>query len=243
MSRQKRGRHDQESDCDPEVNLRELYPAHYTRFHCIASSCDFTCCREWKIYADDAVFRKWQKNGIRKVTRRADGQRVVRLTEDLNCPHLAEDGLCRLITEYGEGLIPGSGRACPREIREYPDRTERSLMLACPAVIDLLAEGFSVPLTGNPEESGRKTEAKDKEKAGESAGGPEALRKLPGGAGRCAERRGSTTVRRSHGELQGRGILPKILERRNGCGPGGREPGEHDSLEDSQRYHHELYSE
>ena len=157
--------------------MRELYPAHYTRFHCIASSCDFTCCREWKIYADDAAFRKWQKKGIRKVTRRADGQRVVRLTEDLNCPHLAEDGLCRLITEYGEGLIPESCRAFPREIREYPDRTERSLMLACPAVIDLLAEGFSVPLTGNPEESGRKTEAKDKEKAGESAGGPEALRK------------------------------------------------------------------
>ena len=135
--------------------MRELYPAHYTRFHCIASSCDFTCCREWKIYADDAVFRKWQKNGIRKVTRRADGQRVVRLTEDLNCPHLAEDGLCRLITEYGEGLIPGSCRAFPREIREYPDRTERSLMLACPAVIDLLAEGFSVPGNESPEATGR----------------------------------------------------------------------------------------
>ena len=156
--------------------MREIYPAHYVRFHCIASSCDFTCCREWKIYADDAVFRKWQKNGIRKVTRRADGQRVVRLTEDLNCPHLAEDGLCRLITEYGEGLIPESCRAFPREIRDYPDRRERSLMLACPAVIDLLTDGFSVLLTGNPEESGRKTEEEDKEKAGESAGGPEELR-------------------------------------------------------------------
>ena len=135
--------------------MRELYPAHYTRFHCIASSCDFTCCREWKIYADDAVFRKWQKKGIRKVTRRADGQRVVRLTEDLNCPHLAEDGLCRLITEYGEGLIPGSCRAFPREIREYPDRTERSLMLACPAVSVVLAEGFSVPGNESPEAAGR----------------------------------------------------------------------------------------
>ena len=144
--------------------MRELYPEHYTRFHCIASSCDFTCCREWKIYADDAVFRKWQKKGIRKVTRRAEGQRVVRLTEDLNCPHLAEDGLCRLITEYGEGLIPESCRAFPREIREYPDRRERSLMLACPAVIDLLAEGFSVPGNESPEASGERT------------GGPEELR-------------------------------------------------------------------
>ena len=138
--------------------MRELYPEHYTRFHCIASSCDFTCCREWKIYADDAVFRKWQKNGIRKVTRRADGQRVVRLTEDLNCPHLAEDGLCRIITKYGEELIPETCRAFPREVREYPDRTERSLMLACPAVIDLLAEGFSVSGNESPEASGRKTE-------------------------------------------------------------------------------------
>ena len=135
--------------------MRELYPAHYTRFHCIASSCDFTCCREWKIYADDITFRKWQKKGIRKVTRRVNGQRVVRLLENLDCPHLAGDGLCRIITEYGEGLIPGSCRAFPREIREYPDRTERSLMLACPAVIDLLAEGFSVPGNESPEATGR----------------------------------------------------------------------------------------
>ena len=98
--------------CDgQEADLRELYPAHYTCFHCIASSCDFSCCREWKIYADDITFRKWQKKGIRKVTRRVNGQRVVRLTEDLNCPHLAEDGLCRIITEYGEGLIPWTCRA------------------------------------------------------------------------------------------------------------------------------------
>ena len=144
--------------------MKELYPAHYTCFHCIAASCDFSCCREWKIYADDAVFRKWQKMGIRKVTRRVNGQRVVRLTENLNCPHLAEDGLCRIITEYGEGLIPETCRAFPREVREFPDRRERSLMLACPAVIDLLSGGFSVLQAGSPEESG------------DSAGGPEELR-------------------------------------------------------------------
>ena len=135
--------------------MRELYPAHYTCFHCIASSCDFSCCREWKIYADDITFRKWQKKGIRKVTRRVNGQRVVRLVENLNCTHLAEDGLCRIITEYGEGLIPETCRTFPREVREYLDRRERSLMLACPAVIDLLAEGFSVPGNESPEASGR----------------------------------------------------------------------------------------
>ena len=160
--------------------MRELYPAHYSRFHCIASSCDFTCCREWKIYADDAVFRKWQKKGIRRVTRRADGHRIVRLTEDLDCPHLAEDGLCRLITAYGEALIPESCRAFPREVREYPDRRERSLMLACPAVIDLLSAGFSVLQTGSPEASGWRTEKGDKEKDGEREDGrigePEKLR-------------------------------------------------------------------
>ena len=29
-----------------EADLRELYPAHYTCFHCIAASCDFSCCRD-----------------------------------------------------------------------------------------------------------------------------------------------------------------------------------------------------
>ena len=161
---------------DPEENLREIYPAHYKCFHCIASSCDFTCCREWKIYADDIAFRKWQKKGIRKVTRWVDGQRVVKLTEDLNCVHLAEDGLCRIIAEYGEGMIPETCRAFPREVREFPDRRERSLMLACPAVIDLLSAGFSVPETGDPEGSGGRMETEEEEKSGERAGVPEELR-------------------------------------------------------------------
>ena len=156
------------------MDLRELYPAHYTRFHCIASSCDFSCCREWKIYADDAVFRRWQKKGIRRITRRADGQRIVRLTEGLDCPHLAEDGLCRMIAEYGEELIPETCRVFPREVREFPDRRERSLMLACPAVIDLLQPGFSVLRTGSTEASARGTETGDEGKAGEDTGGPEA---------------------------------------------------------------------
>ena len=159
---------------EPEVDLRELYPAHYTRFHCIASACDFSCCREWKIYADDAVFSRWQKKGIRRITRRADGQRIVRLTEGLNCPHLAEDGLCRMITEYGEELIPETCRVFPREVREFPDRRERSLMLACPAVVDLLQPGFSVLRTGSTEASARGTETGDEGKAGEDTGGPEA---------------------------------------------------------------------
>ena len=159
---------------EPEVDLRELYPAHYTRFHCIASACDFSCCREWKIYADDAVFSRWQKKGIRRITRRADGQRIVRLTEGLNCPHLAEDGLCRMIAEYGEELIPETCRVFPREVREFPDRRERSLMLACPAVVDLLLPGFSVLRTGSTEASARGTETGDEGKAGEDTGGPEA---------------------------------------------------------------------
>ena len=154
--------------------MRELYPAHYTRFHCIASACDFSCCREWKIYADDAVFRRWQKKGIRRITRRADGQRIVRLTEGLDCPHLAEDGLCRMIAEYGEELIPETCRVFPREVREFPDRRERSLMLACPAVVDLLLPGFSVLRTGSPEASARGTETGNEGKAGEDTGGPEA---------------------------------------------------------------------
>ena len=156
--------------------MRELYPAHYTCFHCIASSCDFSCCREWKIYADDITFRKWQKKGIRKVTRRVNGQRVVRLLENLDCPHLAGDGLCRIITEYGEGLIPETCRTFPREVREYPDRRERSLMLACPAVVDLLTAGFSVLRTESTEDPGGRTEVINGETAGEGADGPEELR-------------------------------------------------------------------
>ena len=89
-----------------------------------------------------------------------------------NCVHLEEDGLCRIITKYGEGMIPETCRTFSREGREFPDRRERSLMLACPAVIDLLSAGFSVPQTGSPEGSGWRTETETEERTG----GPEELR-------------------------------------------------------------------
>ena len=125
--------------------MRDVYPGHFEKFCCIAGDCGFTCCREWRIHVDDEAFRKWQKKGIRNAVTRNAGRRVVRLTDDGGCPHLDENGLCRVITEYGESLLPEGCRAFPREMRVFPDRTEHSLMTACPEVVRLLRDGFSVP--------------------------------------------------------------------------------------------------
>lgn len=125
--------------------MRDVYPGHFKSFRCIAGACDFTCCREWRIDADDAAFRLWQKKGIRNAVRRSGGRRLIRLTEDRSCPFLSEDGLCSLIKDFGDALLPETCRVFPREARVFPDRTEHSLMLACPAVVDLLQDGFSVP--------------------------------------------------------------------------------------------------
>ena len=127
--------------------MRDVYPGHFEKFCCIAGDCGFTCCREWRIHVDDGAFRKWQKKGIRNAVTRNAGRRVARLTDDGSCPHLDGDGLCRLITEYGEELLPEGCRAFPREERVFPDRTEHSLMTACPEVVRLLRDGFSVPGT------------------------------------------------------------------------------------------------
>ena len=125
--------------------MRDVYPGHFKAFRCIAGACDFTCCREWRIDADDAAFRLWQKTGIRNAVRRSGGRRLIRLTESGKCPFLSEDGLCSLIKDCGDALLPETCRVFPREVRVFPDRTEHSLMLACPAVVDLLQDGFSAP--------------------------------------------------------------------------------------------------
>ena len=128
--------------------MKHIHPDYYDKFHCIASACPITCCREWKIAVDDDTNRQWKKlappdsvnepdKKLSAYTCIKDGARVIRLDSEHNCPFLSADKLCRLVTAYGDDVLSDTCTIFPREIREYNTHTEESLMACCPAVIDL----------------------------------------------------------------------------------------------------------
>ena len=88
--------------------MKHIHPDYYDKFHCIASACPITCCKEWKIAVDDETNRHWKmlappdsvdehRNNLSAYTCIKDGSRVIRLDDEHNCPFLSDERLCRQI--------------------------------------------------------------------------------------------------------------------------------------------------
>ena len=114
-----------------------VYPSYYFDFSCIADRCGHSCCRDWEIDIDPAALRRYKKekgplgDELRRVIRREDGTAFFELRPDGACPFLTEKGLCRLITEKGEGFLCDICREHPRFYNEPASHTECGLGLAC----------------------------------------------------------------------------------------------------------------
>lgn len=115
-----------------------------------------TCCQEWKIGVDDETNKRWKalqppvgvhpkRKNLSLYTGRKDGDRVIVLNREHQCPFLNEQKLCRLVLEYGDDCLSETCRIFPREIHRFADRNEYFLMPSCPAVIDLLQKYGTAP--------------------------------------------------------------------------------------------------
>lgn len=119
----------------------------YDTFRCTADECPFTCCQEWKIGVDEATYLKWkgkklkgQTKGLCEQVKASESDQMIALDESKQCPFLDEKGLCRVVLEYGEDHLSQTCTTFPRQINVFKDRTEYSLDLGCPAVIDKMRE-------------------------------------------------------------------------------------------------------
>ena len=128
-----------------------IKPAYYHSFTCIAEKCPFTCCQEWKIAVDDSTAKKWKSTTTPKsvqakqkklnyFTTWKDDTRVIALNYHHKCPFLNRESLCELVITYGDNMLSEACSVFPREIHDYGNRKEYTLMPSCPAVIDLLKE-------------------------------------------------------------------------------------------------------
>ncbi|MGN0161707.1 MAG: flagellin lysine-N-methylase [Lachnospiraceae bacterium] len=125
----------------------EIKPVFYDKFHCTAGECPMTCCMQWKIAVDDETYAKWKKikwpdgvpeksDSLADAVTQKDGGRVIRLNESKYCPFLNSKKLCALVLEHGDSVLSHTCDTFPRQVHDFENRRELSLVSCCPAVVD-----------------------------------------------------------------------------------------------------------
>lgn len=133
-------------------------PSYFDDFHCIASACPDSCCKEWDVQVDEASAAFYRKlsgplgDRLREVLCDEDGETVMTIT-DGRCPMWRQDGLCQIQAELGEAALCKTCREFPRLTHDYGDFVERGLELSCPeAARIILTTPFAPPVQeGTPE--------------------------------------------------------------------------------------------
>ena len=128
----------------------KLYtPQYYQQFHCIASACPDSCCKDWEVDVDDsaaAFYRNLDGNlgdRLRQVLKDTGGGTVMAI-ENGRCPMLRQDGLCRIQAELGHDALCQTCREFPRLRHDYGNFMELGLELSCPEAARLI---LSLPHT------------------------------------------------------------------------------------------------
>ena len=117
--------------------MKLFAPEYYKEFVCIADRCRHSCCVGWEIDIDGATAEKYASLGgsyaleIRKSIDDSGDAPHFRLAERERCPHLNCEGLCRIIIEYGEGLLCDICREHPRFYNYTARGAEVGLGMAC----------------------------------------------------------------------------------------------------------------
>ena len=134
---------------------KDLRPAYYDDFHCLAAGCKLSCCKGWSITFDkkDYLSLKRQKGSDQLNARLESGVRRIRherspaghygefVMDSGTCPLLGEDSLCTLQVEKGHAALPYVCRSYPRaEQYMLSGYLERSLSPSCEGVLKLLWE-------------------------------------------------------------------------------------------------------
>ena len=145
-----------------------IIPEYYHRFHCIASACPDSCCKEWAVDVDDAAAARYRAlegplgDRLRQVLQDTDDGTIM-IIEDGRCPMWRQDGLCRIQAELGHEALCQVCQNFPRLRHDYGEMVELGLELSCPeaARLILCAETDAVTVENRP--------------GGEPADDPEAL--------------------------------------------------------------------
>lgn len=115
--------------------MKRTYPDYYDDFKCIADKCPKTCCAGWQIEIDEDSIEKYRRKKIETVDFKHE---CFFQDKEKRCNNLDENGLCKLIAEYGEEILCNTCRLFPRHIEEFENVREYSLSISCPEVAKYL---------------------------------------------------------------------------------------------------------
>lgn len=124
--------------------------ACYDDFHCIASACPDSCCKEWEVLVDaDTAARYRSLSGplgddLRSVLRDENGDTYLTI-QDGRCPMWRQDGLCRIQAQLGEAALCQTCRDFPRLRHDYGAFQQWGLELSCPEAARLILHAPSHP--------------------------------------------------------------------------------------------------
>ena len=124
--------------------MKIITPNHYHKFHCIASACPDSCCKEWAVQVDARAAELYRAlsgelgDRLRQVMQEEDGDTILALEADGRCPMWRDDGLCRIHAQLGEDALCDTCRDFPRLRHDYGDFVELGLELSCPEAARLI---------------------------------------------------------------------------------------------------------
>ncbi len=129
----------------------KLYaPSYYQNFVCIADRCRHTCCVGWEIDVDEETMEVYRSlsQGYGKTVAQSieDGEAPhFRLLAGDRCPHLNEQGLCRIILSMGESYLCEICREHPRFYHDTPRGKEVGVGMACEEAARLIlsSDGYA----------------------------------------------------------------------------------------------------
>ena len=145
--------------------MKQVMPAYYPAFRCVADRCRHNCCVGWEIDIDEDTYALYAnipgEFGRRLQAGIAHGEPpTFRLDGAERCVFLNRQGLCDIISTLGEGALCDICREHPRFYNEFGDRVEVGLGLCCeeaarlilqgPEPVTFLEEGEEIP---TPEEA------------------------------------------------------------------------------------------
>ncbi len=124
--------------------MKQVIPAYFDQFHCLAQACPDSCCRLWEISVDAGTQRLWSKisGELGERLRNAlvaggDGSAVLAKVAG-NCALWDADGLCAVQKALGQEALCQICREYPRMVQDFGDFAELDLELSCPAAARLI---------------------------------------------------------------------------------------------------------
>lgn len=145
----------------PEVKMEIYAPSYYEKFKCIADRCNHSCCIDWEISIDEKALNKYRalktdlgKEILNNISSDESGAHFV-LDKRNRCSNLDGRGLCRIISELGEGYLCDICRLHPRFFNEVGGRIEMGLGLSCEEAVRITlteTQRFNLVKIGESEE-------------------------------------------------------------------------------------------